>query len=126
MRCLVVDDSAVFVDAMSALLEHHGLSVVGVASNGVEALRRFEELSPDVTLIDVDLGAESGFDVAEQLHRIDAATPLILISTHAAQDFAELVALSPAVGFLSKASLSPAAIRDLVIRSAGLEEGDRR
>jgi chemotaxis response regulator CheB len=126
VRCLVVDDSAVFVDAMSALLEHHGLSVVGVASNGVEALRRFEELSPDVTLIDVDLGAESGFDVAEQLHRIDAATTLILISTHAAQDFAELVALSPAVGFLSKASLSPAAIRDLVIRSAGLEEGDRR
>jgi hypothetical protein len=39
---------------------------------------------------------------------------VILISTHAEDDFADLIAASPAVGFLSKAELSADAIRDLV------------
>ena len=69
MRCLIVDDSACFVDAARGLLERQGMTVVGVASTSAEALRRFEELRPDVTLVDLDLGGESGFELAEQLHR---------------------------------------------------------
>ena len=51
---------------------------------------------------------------------------MILISTHAAQDFADMIETSPAVGFLSKSALTGAAIRDLVGGSAGVEEGDHR
>jgi DNA-binding NarL/FixJ family response regulator len=125
MRCLIVDDSAHFVDAARGLLEHHqGTTVVGVASNATEALRRFEELRPDVTLVDVNLGGESGFDVVEQLHRSGAptTTPLILISTYAEMDFAEMIAASSAIGFLSKSALTPFAIRELVRGSAGVKE----
>ena len=121
MRCLIVDDSAHFVAAARGLLECQGFTVVGVASSGAEALRRFEELRPDVTLVDLDLAGESGFDVAEQLHRAasTAPSPVILISTHAAQDFAELVAASPAVGFVTKSALSCGAIRDLLNATPG-------
>ena len=61
-------------------------SVVGVASTSAEALRLFEELRPDVTLVDINLGGESGFELAEQLHRAGGSSPspVILISTHAA------------------------------------------
>jgi CheY-like chemotaxis protein len=128
MRCLIVDDSADFVDAARGLLECQGVSVVGVASTSAEALRRFEELRPDVTLVDINLGRESGFELAEQLHRVVGPTPspVILISTHAAQDFADMIETSPAVGFLSKSALTYAAIGDLVGGSARLEEGDHR
>jgi CheY-like chemotaxis protein len=128
MRCLIVDDSADFVDAARGLLECEGITVVGVASTSAEALRRFEELRPDVTLVDINLGGESGFDVAEQLHRAAGSSPslVILISTHAAQDFMELIETSPAVGFLSKSALTCGAIRDLVGGSVRLEEGDHR
>jgi len=128
MRCLIVDDSAGFVDAARGLLECQGLSVVGVASASGEALRLFEELRPDVTLVDINLGWESGFELAEQLHRIGGATPssVILISTHAAQDFADMIESSPAVGFLSKSALTGSAIRDLVGGSASVEESDYR
>lgn len=128
MRCLIVDDSAAFVDAARGLLECQGLSVVGVASTGAEALRLVQELRPDVTLVDINLGGESGFEVAEQLHRIEWSTPLpvILISTHAAEDFADMIETSPAVGFLSKSVLTGAAIRDLVDGLASVEEGDHR
>jgi DNA-binding NarL/FixJ family response regulator len=124
VRCLIVDDSAVFVDAARGLLERQGIAVVGAASSGAEAIRRFEELRPDVTLVDIDLGGESGFDVVNQLHRAAAPLPLILISTHAMQDFADMVATSPAVGFVSKSALSAEIIQDLVRASAGLEVGD--
>ena len=128
MRCLIVDDSADFVDAARGLLECEGLSVVGVASTSAEALRLFEEMRPDVTLVDINLGGESGFELAEQLHRVGWSTssPVILISTHAAEDFADMIETSPAAGFLSKSALTGAAIRDLVGGSASVEEGDHR
>ena len=128
MRCLIVDDSAAFVDAARGLLQCEGLSVVGVASTGAEALRLFEEVRPDVTLVDINLGAESGFELAEQLQRPGEPTPspVILISTHAAQDFVDMIETSPAVGFLTKSALTCGAILDLVRASVRLEEGDHR
>ncbi len=128
MRCLIVDDSADFVNAARGLLQCQGVSVVGVASTTADALRCFEESRPDVTLVDINLGGESGFELVEQLHRLVGRTPspVILISTHAAQDFADMIETSTAVGFLSKSALTCGAIHDLVAGSASLEEGDHR
>lgn len=97
LRCLIVDDSPRFLDAARGLLEYQGVTVVGVASNSAEALRRAEELRPDVTLVDVDLGGESGLELARRLDGAAgvARAAVILISTHAEQDYAELIATSP-------------------------------
>ncbi|MFG1783851.1 response regulator [Rhodococcus oryzae] len=121
VRCLIVDDSPYFLAAARSLLEQQGMTVVGVASSSAEALRRVEELRPDVTLVDVDLGTENGFELAEQLHRVAAPSPVILVSAHAEQDFTNLIEASPAVGFLSKSALSSGAIRDLIHRR---DDGD--
>jgi DNA-binding NarL/FixJ family response regulator len=126
MRCLIVDDSADFVDAARGLLATQGITVVGAASDSAAALHRFSELQPEVTLVDINLGRESGLELAEQLHSIASPSPVILISTHSAQDFLDLIASSPAVGFLSKSDLSATSIRDLVGESTGREEGDLR
>ena len=116
MRCLIVDDSRRFLDAARGLLERQGLTVVGAAATGAEALELAAELRPDVTLVDIDLAGESGFEVARQLSRQPATTAAttILISTHAEEDYAELIAASPAIGFLSKSELSGGAIRALL------------
>jgi len=114
VRCVIVDDNRDFLDAATRLLEHQGISVVAVASSSAEGLQCVENLRPDVTLVDIDLGDESGFELVERLHRngFGADLPTILISTHAEEDFAELVAASPALAFIPKAALSGAAIRD--------------
>ena len=116
MPCLIVDDSPDFRDAASAMLERAGISVVGTASNSAEALRCYEDLHPDVALVDIDLGGEDGFELAEQLDRASTASALavILVSTYAESDLAEMIDASPAVGFLQKFSLSADAIRDLL------------
>jgi DNA-binding NarL/FixJ family response regulator len=113
---LIVDDNLQFLAAARRLLEAEGMRVVGVASTSVEALRCARELRPDVTLVDVDLGEENGFDLARQLtEAADAAgRRVIMISAYPAQDLGDLLESGPAVGFLSKSLLSAAAILELL------------
>ena len=68
-------------------------------------------------LLDVDLGEESGFDLARQLAESERHTPpIVLISTYGERDMADLIAVSPALGFLSKSQLSGETIRGLLQR----------
>ena len=110
LRCLIVDDNKEFLASAARLLASQGLEVVGSAGSGTEALRLASTLRPDVALVDVQLGAEDGTDVARRLAVGEGSTRVILISTHSADDLEELIADSPAVGFLPKASLSAGAI----------------
>ncbi len=122
LSLLIVDDSSVFLEAARGLLERDGLSVVGVASTSATAIDAAERLHPDVVLVDIVLGEESGIDLARRLverSRGTAPAVVILISTEAEDDFAELIAASPASAFLAKSDLSAAAIRRLLPDSAG-------
>ncbi|HEY3502709.1 MAG TPA: pyridoxal-phosphate dependent enzyme [Actinocatenispora sp.] len=114
VRCVLVDDSVPFLRAAVGLLERQGVDVVGVARDGAEALARTVQLRPDVVLVDIDLGEQSGFDVVGRLARSDPDAALIVISSHSGADFADLVEQGPAVGFLDKSALSGDAIRDLL------------
>jgi two-component system nitrate/nitrite response regulator NarL len=114
LRCLIVDDNAGFRDAARSLLEGEEIEVVGVASNSAEARSRVAELHPDVVLVDIALAGESGFELARALDR-EGGPKLILISTVPEADFVDLIAASPAVGFIGKSELSARAIRDLVV-----------
>ena len=98
------------------LLEREGLTVAGVALNGAEAVQQAERLRPNLVLVDISLGEESGIDLAQRLMEdglVDGAT-VVLISTRSADEVVDLIAESPAAGFLPKAELSASAIREIV------------
>jgi DNA-binding NarL/FixJ family response regulator len=116
LQCVIVDDSPAVLRAASELLERQGVAVMGVAANADEAMRLMDRVEPDVVLIDIDLGPESGFDLARRLAGTPdkPGSPSILISTHDGGDFATLIAASPAIGFLPKSELSAEAIRRLM------------
>jgi DNA-binding NarL/FixJ family response regulator len=115
LRCVIVDDNASYLHAASTLLAREGVTVAGVASNAADALRLAREVRPDVVLVDIMLGGESGFDVARQLAASDGSGPtVILVSTHAETDFADLIDEAPAAGFVPKSELSAEAIQRLV------------
>jgi CheY-like chemotaxis protein len=117
-RCLIVDDNESFLEVVRALLEREGLSVGALASTYAEEVELIETLRPDVVLVDMFLGEESGLELARHLaedgHGQSDAATVILISTHAEADVAELIAASPAAGFLPKPELSAKAIRRIV------------
>ena len=109
---------------MQGLLEEQGIDVVGTAASGAEALQQIAELRPDVALIDIDLGRESGLALARQLREgaSHAAAPnVILISTHDESEYADLIVASSAAGFLAKTELSAATIRRMLAAVNGSE-----
>jgi DNA-binding NarL/FixJ family response regulator len=111
LSVLIVDDSASFLDAARAFLQREGASVVGTASTVRDGVRQAHLLAPDVVLVDIVLDDESGFALARELAGSGArAASIVLTSTHAEEDFAELIAESPAIGFLPKQELSVQAL----------------
>lgn len=113
LHVVIVDDNEAFLDAARLLLEREHIQVVGVASTTADGLQRAAELLPDVVLVDVMLDGESGFELARSLVARDrlGGPAVILISTHAHEDLADLIVECPGTGFLSKSELSAAAIR---------------
>ena len=107
IRCLIVDDNRQYLEAARVLLEREGLTVAGVATTSKEAFRQAKALHPNVVLVDISLGEENGFDLARQLveNGVGADVTVIMISTRAEEDVADLLAESPAAGFVPMCSL---------------------
>jgi DNA-binding NarL/FixJ family response regulator len=118
LRILIVDDSQHFLNAARAALEQDGLTVVGAASTSAEARQLAREIRPDGILVDVDLGGESGLDLARELAASGAAA-VVLISAYPESELADLIATSPAVGFVAKSDLSADAVLHLIRNGRG-------
>ena len=116
LTCLIVDDNHAFLRAASARLEPQGVSVVGLASSGDEAVLLAEKLRPALALVDVQLDGESGFDVARRLAGTERPPRGILVSVRAEDDVADMLADAPVEGFLPKQRLSARAIRQILER----------
>ena len=111
---LLVDDHPSFRATARLLLEGEGYEIVGEAATGTAALSAARELRPDVVLLDVNLPDLDGFAVSERLTANGGGPAVVLCSSRDARDFGELIARCGARGFVPKAELSAAALRELV------------
>lgn len=119
MRSLIVDDSEPFLASARRLLESQGLEIVGTATSGAEALDLAAAFSPDLALVDVELGDEDGVALAGELRARFPETRVVLISTYSRDEMQEVLKASSAVGFLPKSRLSGDAV-------LALFDGDQR
>jgi len=118
LTCLIVDDSPEFLEAARQLLADDGVTVVAFAATSDQAVDETLALHPDVALVDIELGTESGFDVAQRLAGLPhGGPPVVLISAESGSELAELVDASGALGFVSKTDLSGDAIQKLLARA---------
>jgi DNA-binding NarL/FixJ family response regulator len=113
-RCLIVDDSERFLASAARLLESQGMEVVACASSSSEAMRLAGTLELDVILVDIELGDESGLTLTQELVAAEPSRQIVLISARERNELADLIATSPAAGFLTKNALSAAAIACLL------------
>ena len=79
----VVEDEASFVEALSIGLRREGFEVV-VAVDGAEALDRFDEVQPDLVLLDVMLPKVTGLEVCRQLRK-KTQIPIIMVTAKSAE-----------------------------------------
>jgi DNA-binding NarL/FixJ family response regulator len=110
---LIVDDHDGFRAGARRLLESEGYRVVGEAADGAEAVSLATRLEPELVLLDVQLPDTDGFAVSEALARLPRAPRVVLVSSRDASDFGSLIAQHRVAGFIPKAELSGAALREL-------------
>lgn len=113
---LVVDDHDGFRERMRRLLERHGYRVFE-ATDGAGAIASATRRVPDIALLDVHLPDMDGFAVAHGLRRDGMLGAILLISTHAEDDYVERIRTSSADGFINKADLSIETITAMLARS---------
>jgi two-component system, NarL family, nitrate/nitrite response regulator NarL len=81
IRILIADDHSIFRDGLRKLLEAEGgFSVVGEATNGIEALDLVNELKPDVLLLDISMPRLTGLEVLRRLTKQTAPLRTILLT----------------------------------------------
>jgi DNA-binding LytR/AlgR family response regulator len=81
MKCLIVDDEQPARERMRRLLgAHPEIMVCGEARDGLEALRKIDELRPDLLFLDIELPGLSGFEVLRSLSR-EIPPPLVIFVT---------------------------------------------
>lgn len=117
IRILVVDDHPVLRDGVAALLANQtDMTMVGEANNGREAIERWRELRPDVTLMDLQMPGMNGVDAIGAIHAEHPQARIIVLTTYAGDVQAVRALRAGAAGYLLKRSLRTElvdAIRDV-------------
>lgn len=81
-RILLVDDHALVRQGLRSLLVQEGFSVIGEASDGLEAIEKVRALSPDIVVMDISMPAQNGLNVAREVHKFFPQVKVILLSQH--------------------------------------------
>jgi len=118
---LICDDHPVFREGLARVVRNGpGLTLVGTAESGREALERIRELGPDVALVDLRLPDLDGMEVARAAVRDGRTTRVLILSAYEDEELVYGAIEAGAAGYVTKAS-SPLAIVDAVVRVAAGE-----
>jgi DNA-binding NarL/FixJ family response regulator len=108
MTCsiVVVDDEPSFLDvALSVLSQHPGVTVVGTATSGEQALELYSTLRPEVVIMDVQMPGMNGFEAARRLRRQGAGVRVLIVSAHDEPQYEAIARAAGAEGFMTKKAL---------------------
>lgn len=105
IRVLVADDHAVVRDGLRFILEAQGdITIVGDAASGRDAVRRAQELRPDVVLMDIAMPELNGIEATEQIQQISPNIQVIILSMHSSSEHIFRAFQAGARGYLLKES----------------------
>jgi len=107
IRVLVVDDHTIVRDGICALLALSGdIEVVGEAANGSEALKKVEELQPNVVLMDIAMPIMGGLEATRRIRREFPRAQVLVLTQYDDKEYVFPVIEAGASGFISKVAAS--------------------
>jgi two-component system nitrate/nitrite response regulator NarL len=103
---VVLADDHVFVrDGIKSLLENEiNITVVGEATDGLEALKLIDELKPDLLILDIRMPNMTGIEVVEQLRSKNNFVKIVMLSMHESEEYVLKSIQAGADGYLLKGS----------------------
>ena len=120
VRVLVADDHDLFRSGLRGLLADHGVSVIGEAARGDEAVRAARELAPDVVVMDLNMPVLGGVEATREIAAGSPLTRVVVLTVSDEEEDVMDAILAGACGYLAKS----ASIEELVagIRAAAKGE----
>ena len=103
IRVVIADDHQVVLDGFMARLElEPDISVIGTASNGLEAVEVVKDLRPDVVLMDISMPIMNGIDATHLIKEEDPEAKVLMLTMHNNREYIMKVMQSGAVGYMLK------------------------
>ncbi|MBU4317777.1 MAG: response regulator transcription factor [Proteobacteria bacterium] len=108
----IADDHAIVRDGLRMLLEaQDDIEVVGMASDGLQAVKSIESLKPDVVLMDISMPKLNGIEAAQQIAKACRNTRIIFLSMHDGSEYISRAVKAGAQGYLLKESAGQEVIK---------------
>ncbi|UNK18799.1 response regulator transcription factor [Paenibacillus sp. N3/727] len=103
---LIADDHALLRSGLKLLLQKKPANkVVGEASNGIEALRLYEELRPHILILDISMPHMDGIEVLKKIKACHAHAKVIVLTMHEDEDYITTIMKEGAVGYIPKVAV---------------------
>jgi len=120
LRILIVDDHPLMREGLALVLEASGkMEVVGHAGDGVEAVRLFARLQPDITLMDLQMPKLNGVEAITSIRSQSPKARIIVLTTYAGDTRALRALKAGASGFLLKNSVRKDLLEAIQVVSSG-------
>lgn len=118
LKVVVADDHAGFRELLTSFLRAQGVEVVGVATNGEEAVEQADHCTPDLVLMDISMPKLNGFEAARTIKRLHPRTKVIIVSSHTGDVYRKAALESMADGYIEKDSMKTA-LSSLIAKERG-------
>src|SRR5882762_10558688 len=103
MRILIADDHAVFRRGLKDVLkEHFAAAAFGEAETAQTALEQVRKKQWDLLVLDVSMPGRSGVEVLKQIRQSQPALPVLVLSVHPEEQYAQRVLEAGAAGYITK------------------------
>jgi DNA-binding NarL/FixJ family response regulator len=115
MRIVIAEDEQMFQQVVKKVCaEELGHEIVGVASDGEEAVRVVASMRPDLLLLDLDLPRMNGFAVADALRKVSRATRIVVLTSSRASYILYRIERAGFDGYIDKGTSSLGALREAI------------
>lgn len=101
-QVLIVDDAAFMRIKLKDILEKNGYEVAGEAENGVEAIEKYKELSPDIVTMDITMPELDGVEALKEIKAMDADAKVLMCSAMGQQTMVMDAIRAGALDFIVK------------------------
>lgn len=101
-RVLIVDDAAFMRCAIKSMLQKNGFDVVGEAENGMEGIRKYKELMPDIVTMDITMPVMTGIEALQSILEYDPKAKIVMISAMGQEGFVREAVMKGAKSFVVK------------------------
>ena len=124
-RALIVDDEDIIKIGLKTIIdwEQLGFEIVGTAEDGLEAIKKVEELSPDLIITDIIMPRMDGIELMEELKKRGFAGKIIVLSNYGEVDYVKRAMKLGAEDYILKVSYSKEEFAVLLKKNGGAAWG---